>query len=179
MSELDEVITSYPKNRTNNWFAYCTIILIAAMVIDSYLIKPFIKEEILKDANIEYTNGSHGSGYYTYMFAAESGHHYLVSAQAYDAVRFGSVFYAEHSRIFHRPLGIIWKEDDGYFYQSKMGILTDAGLLTFVAFGIAIITCAHYFLRHLIPARGVVVRLYVGLAITLTLFLMYLIEPIV
>ena len=179
MSELDEVITSYPKNRINNWLAYFTVILIGAMVTDSYLMKPLIKEEILKDANIEYTNSSHGSGYYTYMFAAQSGHHYLVSPRAYDAVRFGGAFYVEHSRIFHRPLGVIWKEDDGYFYLSKMGILTDAGILTFVAFGISIITTAHYFMRRFIPAGGIITRLYVGLGITLMLFLMYLIEPIV
>src|SRR5689334_24514027 len=94
MSELDEVISCYPKSRLNNWLAYSIFIMIAAMVIDSCLIKPLIKEEILKDANIEWTHSSRvsGRGYYTYMFAAESGHHYLVSPQAYDAVRFGGSF---------------------------------------------------------------------------------------
>ena len=177
---LEDKIASFETkiNNTDKLLAKVVFVLILLMLTDSFLLNPRWTAEVLKDGNIERTHTRVSGGYDTYLLIAESGHHFLVPSRAYNIIGIGQTFFIARSRIFNRPLRILWTEDDDKAYSMKIGILNTIEIITFIALGLSSLAAAHFLLRRNRPQRGITLRMYAGLGITIILFLMYLIQPV-
>ena len=177
---LEDKIASYETkiNETDKLLAIVVFVLILLMLADSFLLTPRWTGEVLKDGNIERTHTRVSGGYDTYLLIAESGHHFLVPSRPYNIIGIGQTFLIARSRVFSRPLKIAWTEDDDRAYVMNIGILNTIAVITFVVLGLSSLAAAHFLLRRNRPRRGITLRMYAGLGITIILFLMYLIQPV-
>jgi len=176
---LEESISSYGKHRVGFLLAWIILVLLTILLLDSFVLRPVVVAEIFKTEDTEAAKNYETGADFSHVIIAESGRHFQVPRRPFNTIYSGQPFLIGHSRIFHRPLFIVWREDDGFTYKSNIGLLNIfLGWPVFITVFSAV-SAIHLLLRKHTARRWIIARLYVGFVLTLMMFVLYLIQPFV
>jgi len=120
---LEESISSYGKHRVGFLLAWIILVLLTILLLDSFVLRPVVVAEIFKTEDTAAAKNYETGADFSHVIIAESGRHFQVPRRPFNTIYSGQPFLIGHSRIFRRPLFIVWREDDGFTYKSNIGLL--------------------------------------------------------